>query len=229
LSKIRLLFNRTNLIALLILIISFLAYWQLSHRGQINPFNPEGLIETVEEAGIWAIIIYIGVLAIAVVLSPIPGNTLTITAGAMWGAIPGSIYSIIGGFFGASMAYFIGKTLGRSAVKFITGKMIYFSEDKGKFYIAGVILLTRLLPFFSFDLISYGAGIAGISFPVFIIATLLGMIPSTLILTYLGESLTIDIHLTIIISIILSLVLIALPFIAKHYKWFDLKNIIHIE
>ncbi len=223
-SKFRLLFNRTNIIAVIILLLSLLVYWQLSHNAEINPLTPDGLTKIIEESGITAVLVYIGVIALAVVLSPIPGSTLTVAAGAIWGAIPAAIYSVIGGFLGGLVAYFIGKTLGRSAVKLLTGKIIYFSPDKGELYLGFIIFLTRLLPFFSFDLISYAAGISGVSLPIFILGTLLGMIPSTLVLTSIGFFLTINIQVIILFSIFLGFMLLVVPLMIKRYKLFNLED-----
>lgn len=50
-----------------------------------------------------------------------------------------------------------------------------------------VILLARLLPVFSFGIISYGAGLTRISPRYFALATLLGMIPPTFLITYFGS------------------------------------------
>jgi uncharacterized membrane protein YdjX (TVP38/TMEM64 family) len=49
------------------------------------------------------------------------------------------------------------------------------------------VVVGRLLPFVSFDLVSYGAGLTGMSFSAFIVATAVGMIPGTLLYAYLGR------------------------------------------
>ena len=90
------------------------------------------------------------------------------------------------------MAYFLGRTLGRSAIKALTGKVIYFSKQRGEVYLGWFIFITRLLPVLSFDLISYAAGMASLSLPIYASDTLLGMIPSTLLLTYIGNGKRVD-------------------------------------
>ncbi|MDR4485810.1 MAG: VTT domain-containing protein [Nitrospirales bacterium] len=44
-----------------------------------------------------------------------------------------------------------------------------------------------MIPIFSFDLISYGAGLTNMSIRVFALVALVGMIPPTLALTYAGS------------------------------------------
>ena len=138
-QRLRLLSNRQNLIALSVLLLSLLVYAWVSTQVDTNLLTPDGLQKTVTDAGVWGISVYIAVIAFAVVMSPIPGAPLTVAAGAVWGAIPAGIYSVIGGFSGSLIAYFIGRSLGRSAVKALTGKIIYFSKEKGEWLLGGLI------------------------------------------------------------------------------------------
>ena len=52
------------------------------------------------------------------------------------------------------------------------------------------ILICRLLPFVSFDLVSYAAGLTSMSFWSFFIATGIGQLPATLVYSYVGGMLT---------------------------------------
>lgn len=220
--------QRQNLIALGVLGLSLFVYVWVSRQADTNPLTPEGLKQLIDGAGIWGILTYMAIIALAVVISPIPGAPLTVAAGAVWGAIPAAIYSVIGGFVGGLIAYFIGRSLGRSAVKALTGKAIYFSKDRGEWLLGGVIFVTRLLPVLSFDLISYGAGLTNLSVPIYASSTLLGMIPSTLLLTYVGQSFTIGLPLGISLSVVFLILLVLLPWGIRRYNWFGLQDIIHI-
>lgn len=221
--------NRQNLTALAILLLSLLVYAWVSTGVDANLLTPEGLRQAVTNTGTLGILVYIAVIALAVVMSPIPGAPLTIAAGALWGAIPAGIYSVIGGFSGSLIAYFIGRSLGRSAVKALTGKIIYFSKEKGEWLLGGLIFVTRLLPVLSFDLISYGAGLAGLSLPIYASSTLFGMIPSTLLLTYLGEAFTLGARAGIALSVLFVVLLVLLPWGIRRYNWFGLRDIVRIE
>ena len=46
----------------------------------------------------------------------------------------------------------------------------------------------RLVPIFSFGIVSYGAGLTNMSLKSFALATFLGMMPPTFALTYLGSA-----------------------------------------
>ena len=200
----------------------------ISRQADTNPLTPEGLRQLIDGTGVWGILAYIAIIALAVVISPIPGAPLTVAAGAVWGAIPAAIYSVAGGFLGGLIAYFVGRSLGRSAVKALTGKAVYFSKDRGEWLLGGVIFVTRLLPVLSFDLVSYGAGLTNLSLPIYASSTFFGMLPSTLLLTYVGQSFTIGLPLGILLSVVFVILLILLPWGIRRYNWFGLQDIIHI-
>ena len=63
----------------------------------------------------------------------------------------------------------------------------------------GVLVLARLIPLFSFDIVSYGAGLTTMSLRAFALATFLGMIPPTFALTYLGSA-VVTVEWTLVIA-----------------------------
>lgn len=227
-KRLNIIFNLPNIIALAVLLLCLIICWLWS-QPDLNFLTPEGFEQEINKLGFFAPLIYILIIAVSVVISPIPGAPLTVVAGTIWGAITAGIYSVIGGFLGSLIAYFLGYTLGRSSIKFFTGKLIYFSKQKGELYLTVLIFITRLLPIFSFDLISYGAGISGLSFTKYAIATLLGMIPSTFLLTYLGASFKLGIPLGITYGLIFVFFLIIFPWLIRKYNLGKIGDIVRIE
>lgn len=217
--------NRTALVILLS--GALLGLWL--HYSQSSLFSVAGFRQAVEGLGLFAPLLYIGLLTLSVVVSPLPSAPLAMVAGVIWGPLWAGFYSVIGGFLGGIIAYFIGYTLGRSTVKALTGKAIYFSKRRGEIFLGWVIFVTRLLPVLSFDLISYGAGMTGLSFPIYAIATLLGMIPSTFLLTYIGSIFTVDWPVAIVATNIFIAFLIIIPWKIKSHNWLGLKNIVRIR
>ena len=51
-------------------------------------------------------------------------------------------------------------------------------------------MIARLLPFISFDLVSYGAGLTSMKFIPFFVATGIGQLPATIVYSYVGGMLT---------------------------------------
>jgi uncharacterized membrane protein YdjX (TVP38/TMEM64 family) len=45
----------------------------------------------------------------------------------------------------------------------------------------------RIVPFMPFDAISYVAGLVGVPYPTFLLATAIGIVPSIIIYSYLGS------------------------------------------
>ncbi len=221
--------NRQNAIAFSILLLCLLVCGWVWVQPDLDVFSAQGLEQSIQSWGWLGVLAYIGILILSVVISPIPSAPLAIAAGMVWGPIWAGIYSVIGGFLGGLLAYFIGYTLGRSAVRALTGKLIYFSKDRGEIYLGWVIFITRLLPILSFDLISYGAGITGLSLSIYVTATLLGMIPSTFLLTFLGSTFTVGLPLGIVFSLLFLILLIGLPYGIHRYNWFNMRDIIHVE
>ncbi len=200
----------------------------LQQQWDINLFSAEGFQTAVEGVGIWGPLLYVLLLVISVVVSQIPGAGLAIAAGAVWGPFTAGLYTIIGGFLGALIAYSLGKTIGPSLLKALTGKTITFSKDRGELYLGGLIFLMRLVPVFSFDLISYGAGMTRLSLPIYASATLLGMVPSTFLLTYLGGAFHLGTGAMVGIIVLFLAGLVLLPWGVRRHNWFDLQGVVQI-
>ena len=83
------------------------------------------------------------------------------------------------------------RIFGRDVVEKLTSKsglraIDEFFERHGK----QSILIARLLPFISFDFVSYAAGLTSMSFVGFFVATGIGQLPATIIYSYVGGMLT---------------------------------------
>ncbi|WP_107670094.1 TVP38/TMEM64 family protein [Cyanothece sp. BG0011] len=206
----------------------FLIWWGNYHINW-HLFNSEELKKVLVKTGWIAPFIYISILIISVVISHIPGLPLVMAAGMVWNPLLGTFYSVIGGFLGGLLAYFLGRSLGRNALKKLTGKVFYFSKNKGEIYLGFLIFITRLIPLFSFDLISYASGIAGISLPIYSFSTLAGMIPPTFLLTYMGSSLALNPHQKLEIILFLLISSFVLIWLINRYNFLGLKDIIRIE
>jgi len=221
--------SKKNILALIVLLLCLLGCLWLLTTLEINLFTPAGLAQTAQDMGAFAILIYIFCLIIAIVISPIPGTPLIIAAGAIWGPVPAAIYATIGSFIGGLIAYFIGRTLGRSAVKVLTGKVIHFSKHRGEIYLGFVMFFARLLPVLPFDLMSYGAGLAKLSLPIYATASLLGAIPCNFFLTHLGAAFTLNKTMLVIMASLFIILLVGLPWGIQRYNWFGMRDTIRLE
>lgn len=219
----------SNLIALVVLLVTVGIFWFIQAQTHINVFSEDGFKKFAEALGWWGPVVYALLIAIAVVVSQIPGVPLTIAAGALWGPFPALLYSVLGGFIGAMIAYFLGRTLGRSIMKVLVGKVMVFNKDRGEVFIGLMIFVSRILPLFPFDIISYAAGVSGLRVGLYATVTFLGMIPSTLLLTYLGSAFTVSLPLALGISAAATVVLVVVPLMIRRYNWLGLRDSITLE
>lgn len=123
------------------------------------------------------------------IVAPISAFLITAANGMVFGSFWGAIISWIGAMMGALTSFYIAHLFKDVALRKIVRnrKAVEFIRRAGEkrgFY---VILLSRLLPFISFDIISYMAGLSGIRSRAFILGTALEMLPATLFYTYIGH------------------------------------------
>ena len=194
------------------------------HNHDINVFTTEGLRQAMMPLGPWGPLVYIGMIAISVIISQIPGLPMAYAAGALWGTWLGGFYTVVGGFLGAMLAYYIGRTLGQSSLRAFVGKTLKFSTHRGHVYLGGVVFVSRLLPVVSFDLVSYGAGVAQLSVPIYAIATLFGMAPSVLLLTYLGDAFTFSMAHIVTFWLVFGVVFLASAWGMRRCSWLSLQD-----
>lgn len=140
--------------------------------------------------GVWAPVISFLLMVLQSLAAPLPAFMLTFANAALFGWVKGALLSWSSAMAGAVLCYYIAKLYGRSAVEKLVNRFALAEADKffsryGKY----AILIARLLPFISFDIVSYAAGLTSISFWEFFWATGLGQLPATVIYSYVGDML----------------------------------------
>lgn len=125
------------------------------------------------------------------IAAPLPAFLITFANANLFGWWQGAILSWTSAMVGAAVCFYIARILGRDVVEKLTSKGALkqiddFFEKHGKLS----ILIARLLPFISFDIVSYAAGLTKMSFGSFFIATGIGQLPATIIYSYVGGMLT---------------------------------------
>ena len=92
---------------------------------------------------------------------------------------------------GAALCFFIARYFGRPVVvKLISESALVTSDRFFEHYGVHAVLIARLVPIISFDVISYGSGLTGMGFLGFWIATGVGQLPATILYSYLGNEAT---------------------------------------
>lgn len=137
--------------------------------------------------GIWAPIISFILMVFQSIAAPLPAFLITFANAGLFGWIKGALLSWSSAMAGAALCFYIGRFFGRTAVERLTSNFALknidvFFEKYGKY----AVLIARLLPFISFDIVSYAAGLTSMSFWSFFWATGFGQLPATIIYSYVG-------------------------------------------
>jgi uncharacterized membrane protein YdjX (TVP38/TMEM64 family) len=186
--------------------------------------RPEVLINVMKRLDAWAPLVYMALMALAIIISPIPSVPLDIAAGIVFGPLLGTIYSVIGATIGAVVSFLLARILGRELIEGFLRGHINFCTDCSDKILAKIVFLSRLIPVISFDIISYGAGLTKMSLKAFTIATILGMIPLTFLYTAYGSILTINAWIGIVVGVIFIILFLAAPPIIEKYDLFSPKK-----
>ena len=123
------------------------------------------------------------------VIAPLPAFLITFANGTLFGFWWGSLLSWSSSMVGAACCFYIARYLGIERItRLISQPAVDKTNDFVEKYGTYAILIARLMPFISFDVVSYFAGATRMRFLGFWIATGIGQLPATLVYSYLGES-----------------------------------------
>jgi uncharacterized membrane protein YdjX (TVP38/TMEM64 family) len=156
----------------------------------LSMVNVSAVREYILSFGIWAPIVSFLLMVFQSLIAPLPAFIITFANAGLFGWIKGAILSWTSAMVGAALCYAIARLYGRSVVEKLTSRnalkqVDVFFERYGQW----AVLVARLLPFVSFDIVSYAAGLTSIGFWNFLWATGLGQLPATLVYSYVGDML----------------------------------------
>src|SRR3989338_1054481 len=170
----------------------------------------------------WGPVVFILIYGIGCVIA-LPGSLLTLTGGAVFGMFWGTIYNVLAANFGASLAFFTARYLGRDFIQGLlkNGKLADF--DKG-IQSSGfkTIFRLRLIPVVPFNGLNFGAGLSSVKYRDYLLGSFLGMLPGTFIYTYFADALLQGVQganqKAFLNLLIASLLLVLISFLPAIYK-----------
>ncbi len=147
--------------------------------------------EFIAQYGPWAMTVSFVLMVFQSLIAPLPAFFITLTNANLFGWWQGCILSFVSSMVGAALCFYIARVLGRDVVEKICSKgglrqIDEFFDKYGK----KSILIARLLPFISFDYVSYAAGLTSMGFWGFFLATGVGQMPACIVYSYVGGMLT---------------------------------------
>jgi uncharacterized membrane protein YdjX (TVP38/TMEM64 family) len=204
---------------LLLLVAISATYWILLDTGALAIVtNKAALREWIDQLGYWGPVGIIGLMIMAIVLSPIPSAPIAMVAGAVYGSFWGTVIVVVGAEAGALIAFAIARSLGYDVIhrwKRVRPVLEWLGKDRSQGALMLVIFASRLVPFISFDAVSYAAGLTPLAFWRFVAATLAGVIPAAYLITTFGGLLMASESGLVTILLILVSGVTLLPIVAK--------------
>ncbi|KAG2697151.1 hypothetical protein I3843_07G091900 [Carya illinoinensis] len=134
------------------------------------------------------------VLAIAYIpltVLVVPASVLSLGGGYLFGLPVGFAADSIGATLGATAAFILGRTIGRS---YVTSKLKNYPKFQSvAIAIKGsgfkIVLLLRLVPLLPFNVLNYLLSVTPVHMGEYMLASWLGMMPITFALVYVGTTL----------------------------------------
>ena len=180
--------------AALLLVYQFVPVVNQSINGIVKMFQTgdfESMRSFIAQYGHWAMLVSALLMIFQSLAAPLPTFFITLSNANLFGWWQGCILSFVSSMLGAAVCFCIARILGRDVVERICTKgALKQIEDFFAKYGRKCILVARLLPFISFDVVSYAAGLTAMDFWGFFIATGLGQLPACIVYSYVGGMLT---------------------------------------
>lgn len=172
--------------------------------------NTDAIKRTVQDAGPWGPIVFMGVQFLQILIAPIPGQAVGLLAGALFGPWLGVLYSMIGAVLGFTTVFVLAKLLGRPFVeRFVKQedltKFDGLTKNAGPF----VLFLIFLLPGFPDDIICYIAGLSNLPIRTLVLVSLAGRLPGYLAASFIGAGIG-DANVRLIVGIVVALGLLGI-------------------
>lgn len=163
-------------------------YWFLRSSGTLTMITDQSAIfDWVKRLGAFGPLIIICLMILAILISPIPSAPIALAAGAAYGHAWGTLYVLLGAEAGALAAFAIARLVGHDAVHRWFGDRLSVGMFGSQNALMLIVFVSRTLPFMSFDMVSYAAGLTLIKTWRFAIATLAGVAPISFLLAHFGS------------------------------------------
>ena len=165
-------------------------YLMLRYYGVTDEIRLENVpkIKTwVASFGKIAPLIYIGLYLVSTVFF-LPGSPVTVLAGFVFGPLWGVFYASVASIIAVSIAFLIARYVARDLVEGWVKDNTQFRKIDEQVEEQGwrILMFTRLVPIFPFNLQNYAYGLTSIRFSTYVLVSALFMLPGTAVFVQLG-------------------------------------------
>lgn len=207
-------------IIVLILVLNHIFGWS-AYLG--NTENLKFLENMVQDNLLLAVLIYTVLTIVSCVVLALPGVTFAIISGLVFGPVLGTICCSVATTLGAMVAFVVGRFFLQDSIKPMAMKNKYLKkwlfDETGSNEIF-ILMITRLVPLFPYNLQNFAYGVTDIKFSTYSICSLIFMLPGTAMYT-VGTAGLADKENRILyigIALVLTVVVMGLgAFLKKHY------------
>ena len=170
-----------------------LIYFILRHYGiteYINLKNVHKIKTWVSGFGIIAPLVYICFYIVATLFF-LPGLPVTVLSGVAFGPVLGVVYAWIGSVIAVSLAFLTARYVARDLVENWISENVQFKKIDEKVEQEGwrILMFTRLVPLFPFNLQNYAYGLTKIRFTTYVLVSSIFMLPGTIAYVQIGGAL----------------------------------------
>ncbi len=181
--------NKFLQIILLVLVLAFFGLTAWYFYSQYNKLTVDNLEKFIKGFGVWAPIAMV-LLYIVSSLIPFLSPFMAGSAGLLFGTFHGTLLVIFSQIISSFIPFYFARSLGQ---QWVSGKIKKSQLQKAYEKSEGqdglvFILLMRLIPVLPWEIQNYIAGLTKVKVPAFILGTLIGTIPGSFALAFLGEA-----------------------------------------
>ncbi|MBR8828892.1 MAG: TVP38/TMEM64 family protein [Gomphosphaeria aponina SAG 52.96 = DSM 107014] len=152
-------------------------------------FQLDFLVEQIQGSSGGGVMGFIGLYTLLTVMG-VPGTILTVAGGVIFGLVWGTFWSVVGATLGAMGAFWTARYLCHDWVESRWGKhqalvkLCQAVKEKPLLF----VLAVRFAPISPFNVVNFLFGLTPIHWGIYSLGTLMGIIPGTLVYTWLGVS-----------------------------------------
>jgi uncharacterized membrane protein YdjX (TVP38/TMEM64 family) len=132
-------------------------------------------------------LVYIGLYLVSTVFF-LPGSPVTVLAGFVFGPLWGIFYASVASIISISIAFLIARYVARDLVEGWVKNNAQFRKIDEQVEEQGwrILMFTRLVPIFPFNLQNYAYGLTSIRFSTYVLVSAIFMLPGTAAFVQLG-------------------------------------------
>lgn len=172
-----------------LLTLTFAMGWHHALTLETLKNNRDTVQSLYMQAPLLTSLAYIIIYAVVVAFSLPFGAVMTLMGGFLFGAIAGTLLTVIGATAGATGVFLIARSSLGATLRQRAGGFYQRIENNMTENAASYLLFMRLVPLFPFALVNIVAALFNVPLRVYVLTTFIGIIPGTFVFVNLGNQL----------------------------------------